>query len=154
MERRDDCVAGVVPGNEGHTRTAVTARTREEQALDRYRLVEPSLRSRPERPHVLGLQEAVAEVATGRAEHQLVGVRRVYEAALDDAGEVRREPRDPRDHAIGHLVGRRVLLLVGADNRQIHRERARRVLARRRERAVEHARNLQTERWVLRYFTA
>jgi hypothetical protein len=84
---------------------------------------------RPERAHVLGLEQTVAEVATGRAEHQLEGVRRIDERAFDDVGEVRRELGDARNNALSHDVGGRALLLVRAGHRQVHRKHARGVLA-------------------------
>src|SRR5215475_94868 len=67
----EDRVAGVVPGDERDAGPAVAPRAAEVQPLDRDLQVTPPTRARPERAHLLGMEQGMGEVAAGAAEHQL-----------------------------------------------------------------------------------
>ncbi len=97
-------VAAVVAGDEGHPGATVATGPAQEEALHRDRIVRPPPRARSERPHERRLQKPVAEVAPGATEHQLVGVGRIVELALDEIGEVGRRLGDPGDDVGRHLV--------------------------------------------------
>src|ERR1700751_300202 len=71
-------IAGVVAGRERNAGSVVASRAAEVEAIDRNRNVEESLRAGTVGSHQIGMQQTVAEVAGGRAEHgvHVVGRKR------------------------------------------------------------------------------
>ena len=107
-----DRVARVVAGDErdARARRGTRRRTDTDPSTGTGLSGHPA-RPGPERPHELGLEQPVGEVAARAAEHQLVGEGRVVQLALDQVGEVRRHRRDLGHDALGHLVAQAVLRL-------------------------------------------
>ena len=88
----------------------------------------------------------MGEVAAGASEHQLVGVGRVVELALDEVREVRGHRGDLGHDALGHLVAQLRLMCMGRADREVEGEGARRVLARGGHARIAQGRDLQVER--------
>ena len=89
----------VVAGGSGHAPTRVHAGSAEVEAVDRGSIVRPP-RDRPHEEELLDVEITVEDVPLRETEGALEVERRHHLHRLDRAGDVRRVPADPVDHAL------------------------------------------------------